>query len=146
MKRTLGGNIKIDMTADDDVWNVLADPGQVENAVLNLAINSSHAMPEGGTLTINIENTLVTDRDWAERWLGRPGAYVTVNVSDTGYGMPAHVLEHVFEPFFTTKNFSQGSGLGLSMVYGFAQQSGGFTAIESDEGKGTTVTIYLPKA
>ena len=146
MKRTLGGNIKIDMTADDDVWNVLADPGQVENAVLNLAINSSHAMPEGGTLTINIENTLVTNRDWAERWLGRPGAYVTVNVSDTGYGMPAHVLEHVFEPFFTTKNFSQGSGLGLSMVYGFAQQSGGFTAIESDEGKGTTVTIYLPKA
>lgn len=124
----------------------MADPGQVENALLNLSINASHAMPRGEAIAINIENAVISSEEWARRWEGRSGEYVALSVTDTGTGMSTHVLEHVFEPFFTTKGVGQGSGLGLSMVHGFAQQSGGFVAIESEEGKGTTVAIYLPKA
>ena len=145
LSRSLGETIEVEMGLDDDTWDVLADPGQVENAVLNLAINASHAMPNGGKLTIGTENTRVTSEEWINRWEGRPGEYVALRVTDNGTGMPAEVLEHVFEPFFTTKDAGQGSGLGLSMVHGFAHQSGGFVKIESAEGKGTMVTIYLPK-
>lgn len=145
LKRSLGETIEIDITADNEPWSVLADPSQVENALLNLAINASHAMPDGGKLAIAVENARVTNQEWAEHWEGRSGEYVALAVTDTGTGMPASVLERVFEPFFTTKVVGQGSGLGLSMVYGFAQQSGGFATIESEEGTGTTVTIYLPR-
>ena len=143
--RSLGEAIKIDLITGDEARKVLADPHGVESALLNLAINARHAMPSGGTLTIEIKDVSVTSQAWAETWQGQPGAYVALRVTDPGTGMPADVLSHVFEPFFTTKAVGQGSGLGLSMVYGFAQQSGGFVAIESEQGKGTTVTIYLPK-
>ncbi len=146
LRLSLGETFKIELIARDKSLNVLADPGQVENALLNLALNASHAMPRGGTLTITVEHVSVTSQEWAERWQGQPGEYVALGVADTGTGMTADVLSHVFEPFFTTKSVGQGSGLGLSMVYGFAQQSGGFVAIDSEEGKGTTVMIYLPKA
>jgi PAS domain S-box-containing protein len=145
LQRSLGETIEIDITSGDNPWNVLADPGEVESALLNLAINAKHAMPTGGKLEVRIENASVTDREWAELWNGRPGEYVALAVIDHGTGMPKQVLDHVFEPFFSTKGVGQGSGLGLSMVHGFAQQSGGFTAIESEEGRGTTITIYLPK-
>ncbi|MCZ6643592.1 MAG: ATP-binding protein [Gammaproteobacteria bacterium] len=146
LELSLGETFEIELITGDETRNVLADPHGVENAILNLAINASHAMPSGGTLTIEVEDASVTSQEWAEHWEGQTGEYVALRVTDTGTGMPAEVLSHVFEPFFTTKAAGQGSGLGLSMVYGFAQQSGGFVAIESEQGKGTTVTIYLPKA
>ena len=145
LKRSLGETIEIEYLADAETWNVLADASQVENALLNLALNASHAMPNGGKLTITVENTSVTDREWAARWEGRLGEYVALAVADDGMGMRTDVLNRAFEPFFTTKEVGQGSGMGLSMVHGFAQQSGGFVVMDSEEGKGTTVTIFLPK-
>ena len=144
--RGLGETVKINLAVKDKLWNVMADRGQIESALLNLAINASHAMPNGGNIGIMIENVVVTSHQWAQRWQGTPGEYVALRVIDTGMGIPRDVLEHVFEPFFSTKEVGQGSGLGLSMVHGFAQQSHGFVTIDSEEGKGTTVTIYLPKA
>ncbi len=132
----IGDTVEIELTADDETWNVMADPGQVENTLLNLSINASHTMPRGEAIAINIENAVISSKEWARRWEGRSGEYVALSVTDTGTGMSTHVLEHVFEPFFTTKGVGQGSGLGLSMVHGFAQQSGGIVAIESEEDNG----------
>jgi len=145
LNRTLGETMEFDIASDDDLWKVAADAGQVENAVLNLAINASHAMPNGGKLTIKVENRQVTNARLAGRWEGKVGDYVAINVTDTGTGMPPDVIAKVFEPFFTTKEVGQGSGLGLSMVHGFAQQSGGFVIIESEVGTGTTISILLPR-
>lgn len=142
----LGATIEIETIAPDTLWNTMADPGQVENALVNLAINARDAMPEGGALRIEITNSTLeeglpnTPADIAA------GDYVVLSVIDQGHGMSAEVLEHAFEPFFTTKGVGQGSGLGLSMVLGFAQQSGGQATIDSEEGKGTTVKIFLPRA
>lgn len=145
LSRTLGERVRIEVKGPDDIWFARVDTGELENAILNLAINARDAMPQGGTLTIETSNVHLSARQ-AERFdHAEPGRYVRLSLTDTGRGMPAEVLEHAFEPFFTTKDFGKGSGLGLSMVYGFATQSGGFAAIDSREGKGTTVSLYLPR-
>jgi prevent-host-death family protein len=145
MKRTLGVTIEIETARTPDLRSALADPGQVENAVLNLAINARDAMPDGGKLLIEAHNTTLND-DASSQLEIPSGNYVVLAVSDTGTGMTPEVLEHVFEPFFTTKDVGEGSGLGLSMVYGFAKQSGGCVTIYSEPGRGTTVKLYLPRA
>jgi CheY-like chemotaxis protein len=132
MRRTLGENIGIELKTEEDIWPVRVDQAQFEAALLNLAVNARDAMPDGGDLTIQVENRVIETTE-------RPGSYVVISVKDTGTGMPAHVLERVFEPFFTTKESGKGTGLGLSMVYGFAQQSGGYVEIDSAPNQGTTI-------
>jgi PAS domain S-box-containing protein len=146
LERTLGATIEIHMVAAPDLWPALADPGQVETALLNLAINSRDAMPDGGRLTIECRNAPLDDSFVANNPETTPGDYVLLAVSDTGSGMSPEVLSHVFEPFFTTKDVGKGSGLGLSMVYGFAKQSGGHVNVYSEPGRGTSVKLYLPRA
>jgi CheY-like chemotaxis protein len=126
------------------LWAVLADPNQLENALLNLCINARDAMPDGGRLTIETGNQVLNDAEAKELEL-RCGEYVALRVSDTGGGMTAEVIERAFDPFFTTKPIGEGTGLGLSMVYGFVRQSGGQARICSELGKGTTVCLYLPR-
>ncbi len=146
LQRTLGETIVIETRAQPGLWRALVDTGQVENAILNLAINARDAMPHGGRLTIACENTYLDDVFVADNPETAPGEYVSLSVIDTGMGIPPDVQTRVFEPFFTTKEVGQGSGLGLSMVYGFAKQSRGHVAITSAEGQGTTVRLYLPRA
>jgi PAS domain S-box-containing protein len=139
--RTLGERILIDVLVHDELWNVLADPAQVESSLINLAVNARDAMPEGGTLTIEARNVGRNDRD-----ADLPeGELVLLSVTDTGGGMTPDVLERALEPFFTTKRMGHGTGLGLSMVYGFVKQSGGHVKIISTPGRGTSVRIYLPR-
>jgi PAS domain S-box-containing protein len=145
LRRTLSESIDIAVSRAGDAWTVEVDPVQLETAILNLAINARDAMPHGGQLAITIANAVVGADD-AERNDVRPGDYVCVAVTDTGHGMPADVVAQAFEPFFTTKEVGKGSGLGLSMVYGFVTQSGGHARIESREGEGTTVSLFLPRA
>ncbi len=146
LQRTLGETIRIETSSAEGLWRAEADPGQVENALLNLALNARDAMPEGGTLSIETANA-VLDRRYAARHMDvTPGDYVLLTIKDTGAGMTPEVLERAFEPFFTTKGVSEGSGLGLSMVYGFAKQSGGEITIQSRPGHGTMVKLYLPRA
>jgi CheY-like chemotaxis protein len=134
----------IEIRADGDLWSVVADPGQLESAVLNLAINARDAMPNGGTLIIETSNvTFADDADIPAEI--SPGDYAMLAVTDTGSGIPEDMIDHVIEPFFTTKEVGKGSGLGLSMIYGFSVQSGGSMEIESETGRGTTVRIYLPR-
>ena len=144
--RTLGEQVEVVTHLADDLTPTLADPGQVENAILNLAINARDAMPHGGTLTIETSN-MTLDADYVDTRVDvEAGDYVALSVTDTGTGMLPEVVAHAFEPFFTTKEAGAGSGLGLSMVYGFAKQSGGHVAIYSEPGIGTTVTLYLRPA
>jgi PAS domain S-box-containing protein len=146
LRRTLGEQVEIDVRLNQDLWTALADKSQVESALLNLAINSRDAMPDGGKLTIETANAHL-DADYAARNAEvAPDDYVVLAVSDTGGGMPPEVVERAFEPFFTTKGIGKGSGLGLSMIYGFAKQSGGHLKIYSELGHGTTVRLYLPSA
>ena len=135
----LGGHIEVQMNLGERVWPVEVDIGELELAILNLCLNARDAMPEGGTITITIENVSARGED------GLPSALVKMSVADTGHGMPPDVQARVFEPFFTTKDVNKGSGLGLPQVYGFAQQSGGRVALESAVGAGTIVTITLPR-
>ncbi|MDH3239743.1 MAG: PAS domain S-box protein [Alphaproteobacteria bacterium] len=144
--RTLGETVDIATVSAPDVWPAAADPGQLENALVNLCINARDAMPGGGTVTIECTNATVVPRDTADDGEILPGDYAVLTVTDCGTGMSEDVLEHVFEPFFTTKDVGQGSGLGLSMVYGFAKQSGGHVTIDSQVGVGTTVKLILPRA
>lgn len=144
--RTLRGNIEIRCHLDDGLSAVMTDPAQVESAIANLTINARDAMPEGGTITIETANKVLDETYAAQNADVTPGEYAMIAVTDTGSGIPASVLARVFEPFFTTKEFGKGSGLGLSMVYGFLKQSGGHVKIYSEEGRGTTVRLYLPKA
>ena len=123
----------------------MVDPGQLENALLNLAINARDAMPTGGKLTIEMSNAQIDAVDAEAQGDTAPGQYVLVAVSDTGEGMAEAVLDHAFEPFFTTKEVGKGSGLGLSMVYGFVKQSGGHVRIYSEVAQGTTISLYLPR-
>jgi len=143
---TLGKHIEIAPLLAEDAWTALVDPSQLTTAVLNLALNARDAMPNGGKLTIETGN-IVLDESYANMHSElAPGSYVMIAVSDTGSGIPAALLERVFEPFFTTKEVGRGTGLGLSMVFGFVKQSGGHVKIYSEEGHGTSVKIYLPRA
>ena len=145
LRRTLGETIRVRGRSDSDLWKVMIDPSQLQSALLNLAINARDAMPGGGRLTITAENTQL-DPDYARLHPEfRAGRYVLVAVTDTGTGMPKEVQERAFEPFFTTKEVGAGSGLGLSMVYGFLKQSGGHVMIYSEPGHGTTIRMYLPR-
>jgi len=146
LRRTLGEGVEIETVVAGGLWNTVADPAQVESAVLNLAINARDAMPDGGRLTIEITNATLDDAYVRQIDDLNPGQYVLIAVSDTGEGMPADVRARVFEPFFTTKTDGKGTGLGLSMVYGFVRQSSGHVQIYSEPGQGTTVKIYLPRA
>ncbi len=146
LQRTLGEPVKILSGVREDIWPVLADPGQLENALLNLAINARDAMPDGGVLEIWSENVHLHDHDLRITDDVAAGDYVQITVRDTGTGMANDVLDRAFEPFFSTKEVGEGSGLGLSMVYGFARQSGGAVVIESAQGKGTEVRMFLPSA
>lgn len=145
VRRTLGESIAIELATSDELWTAIVDPNQLQNALLNLAINARDAMPNGGKLTIELSNSTLdvsyaaTDREVT------PGEYVLLAVTDTGTGMSADTLERVFEPFFTTKPDGTGTGLGLSMVYGFVKQSKGHIRIDSELGRGTTVNLYLPR-
>jgi signal transduction histidine kinase len=142
--RTLGEAVRIETALADGLWRAEADPNQLENAILNLAVNARDAMPDGGALTIETANARL-DRAYAARNAGaKPGQYVMIAVSDTGSGMDKRTMDRVFEPFFTTKEVGKGTGLGLSQVYGFVQQSGGHVKIRSKPGEGTRVSIYLP--
>jgi signal transduction histidine kinase len=144
LPRTIGPTITIDMALEADVWPAMTVAGQLELAILNLAINARDAMPAGGKLTISTTKVARGDR----RRLPRvdPGDYVMISVADTGTGMSEQVRNRAFEPFFATKEAGKGTGLGLSMVYGFVHQSGGTVTIDSVIGKGTTFRIYLPRA
>ena len=142
LRRTLGENIELTLRAQDDLWTAEADANQLESALLNLAINARDAMPDGGVLTVEVANASIDDG--AGDGLA-PGDYVTMSVTDTGAGMTAEVLDRAFDPFFTTKPIGQGTGLGLSMIYGFAKQSRGQARIDSEVGRGTTVTLALPR-
>lgn len=144
LDRTLEENIEIEINFNSDTWFVSADPNQLENAILNLAINSRDAMKDGGRLEIFGENVTLEPSSKEGVNLSA-GDYVVIGVKDTGTGITAALLPHVFEPFYTSKMIGEGSGLGLSMVYGFAKQSGGHVQIESTEGVGTTIRLYLPR-
>ncbi len=145
LQRSLGEAIDIEVAGAAGLWLVEADSAQLESALVNLSINARDAMPDGGKLTIEALNS-VLDYDYCQRNPEVvPGQYVSLAVTDTGIGMPDDILAHAFEPFFTTKEIGQGTGLGLSQVYGFVKQSGGHVKIYSEVGQGTTVKIYLPR-
>jgi CheY-like chemotaxis protein len=145
LHRVLGETIRIHIVLDADLWNVLVDQNQLENALLNLAINGRDAMRGDGTLTIAAANVVLGTQDCVARPELLPGEYLTFSVTDTGVGMSPDVLERAFEPFFTTKPDGHGTGLGLSMVFGFVKQSGGHTVITSEPGHGTSVKLYFPR-
>jgi PAS domain S-box-containing protein len=144
VRRTMGPGIEVEVVGASGVWPVLVDPNQLENAILNLCINARDAMPNGGKLTIETANKWLDERAALQQDLPE-GQYVSVCVTDTGTGMPPDVVAKAFEPFFTTKPLGEGTGLGLSMVYGFARQSGGQVRVYSEVGQGTTMCIYLPR-
>ncbi len=145
LSRTLGSNISIETVFAAGLWPTFADAHQLENVLLNLAVNAKAAMPEGGCLTIETANTYLDDSYVRRFGDVRAGQYVVLCVTDTGTGIPKDIINKVFEPFFTTKPAGEGSGLGLSMVHGFVKQSGGHVRIYSEEGRGTTVKVYLPR-
>jgi CheY-like chemotaxis protein len=145
LRRTLGERVRLEIVVAGGLWLTLCDPNQLENAVLNLAINARDAMPVGGRLTIETANAFLDDAYVAREVGVKAGQYVSICVSDTGTGMPADVIARAFDPFFTTKPLGQGTGLGLSMIYGFAKQSEGNVKIYSEAGQGTTVKLYLPR-
>jgi PAS domain S-box-containing protein len=146
LRPTLGEHIEIDSLLADDAWPALVDPSQLTTAILNLALNARDAMPAGGKLALETSNAYL-DESYADMHSEvTAGNYVMIAVSDTGSGIPAGDLERVFDPFFTTKEIGKGTGLGLSMVYGFVKQSDGHIKIYSEEGHGTTVKVYLPRA
>ena len=144
IRHTVGPSIQVETVTSGGLWRTLCDVTQLENALLNLALNARDAMPSGGRLTIVASNAYL-DEAHASRHEVAPGQYVAISVADTGAGMPPEVVARVFEPFFTTKPLGQGTGLGLSMVYGFAKQSNGYTRVYSKVGRGTTVRLYLPR-
>jgi two-component system, NtrC family, sensor kinase len=141
--RSLRGDIEIKVDVPEDVCAIRVDPGEFELAILNLAVNAKDAMPTGGVLSIRAKPVTLKGEASAE---GLSGEFVAIRVADSGHGIPPDVLTRVFEPFFTTKEVGKGTGLGLSQVYGFAKQSGGTATITSSEGRGTTITIYLPRS
>ncbi|ESX46232.1 ATPase [Mesorhizobium sp. LSHC424B00] len=145
LRRALGETIRIETVLAGGLWKTHADPSQLENAILNLAVNARDAMSEDGKMTIETANSHLDESYAATHAEVKDGQYVMIAVSDTGAGMPADVMERAFEPFFTTKPVDKGTGLGLSQVFGFVKQSGGHVKIYSEPGQGTTIRIYLPR-
>jgi CheY-like chemotaxis protein len=145
MRRTIGEAIFVETVLAGGLWPTLADSNQLENALINLAINARDAMPDGGKLTIETANTHLDDAYARMNAEVRPGQYVGIFITDTGTGMAPETAAQAFEPFFTTKEIGQGTGLGLSQVYGFIKQSSGHVRIYSEVGEGTTVKLYLPR-
>ena len=145
-RNTVGPAIRIETRLAPELHPTLCDPNQLENALLNLIINARDAMPDGGSLVIETANSVVADQQGvpADGTDLPPGGYATLIITDTGAGMTPGTLARAFDPFFTTKPPGRGTGLGLSMVYGFVQQSGGKVFLRSKEGLGTTITLYLP--
>jgi two-component system NtrC family sensor kinase len=141
LRSSLRGDIVLDLELPDDLWSTKVDPNELELAILNVAVNARDAMPDGGRLTVTAWNASQADVDQ----VGLTGEFIVLSLTDTGCGIPEDILPHVFEPFYTTKEVGKGTGLGLSQVYGFAQQSGGAATIRAERGRGTTVTIYLPR-
>jgi PAS domain S-box-containing protein len=146
LKPMLGEHIEIVTRLADDAWTAMADPSQLSSAIVNLAVNARDAMPGGGRLTLETANRDLDGTSSAGDGDVLRGAFVMIAVTDTGHGIPADIRERVFEPFFTTKGVGRGTGLGLSMVYGFARQTGGTVAIESEEGRGTVMRLFLPRS
>ncbi|UZE20615.1 response regulator [Pseudomonas sp. B21-054] len=145
LQRSLNESIRLDMQLDDQLWIAEADPNQLESALLNLVLNARDAMPDGGTLVVQTFNRHL-DVGFTDAYSNlEPGDYVVLSVQDSGCGMPEAVINRAFDPFFTTKPIGQGTGLGLSMIYGFSKQSHGHVTIDSEVGKGTTVNLYLPR-
>ncbi|WP_313436274.1 PAS domain S-box protein [Novosphingobium sp.] len=145
LRRTLGEHIDLEFVLSGGLWQTRCDPNQLENAILNLVINARDAMPDGGKLTIETGNAHLDDHYVAQQRDLKAGQYVCIAISDTGVGMSREVSERAFEPFFTTKPMGQGTGLGLSMIYGFARQSEGYAQIYSEQGVGTSVKVFLPR-
>ncbi|MDY0884719.1 PAS domain S-box protein [Dongia soli] len=144
IERTVGPAVEVELQLSDGQWLVRCDRSQLESALLNLCVNARDAMPDGGWLTITTEDIILNETDTANYEDAAPGRYATIAVSDTGTGMTPEILAHVFEPFFTTKPIGEGTGLGLSQIYGFMRQSGGLVQIDTTPGKGTTVRLCLP--
>ncbi len=146
LRSTIGEGVELETTFADDLWNTSVDPSNMENVVLNLSINARDAMEGRGTLKIDATNIKIGARSAKMLPDMQPGDYVLLAVTDTGTGIAPDIRDHIFEPFFTTKKDGQGTGLGLSMVYGFAKQSGGHVTLDSEVGAGTTIKIYLPRS
>jgi PAS domain S-box-containing protein len=144
LRRTIGETIDLEIMASDELWSTLCDPNQLESALLNLAINARDAMPDGGKLVIATSNARL-DSVTADTPALSPGDYICIDVTDSGVGMSAEVAARAFDPFFTTKPIGQGTGLGLSMIYGFTRQSNGHATIDSKIGQGTSIKLYLPR-
>ena len=145
LQRSINESIKLEMRLSGELWTAEADPNQLESALLNLVINARDAMPTGGQLIVETSNRHLDSVFTAAYGTLKPGDYVELSVSDTGCGIPESVMSRVFDPFFTTKPIGQGTGLGLSMIYGFARQSHGHVSLHSEVGKGTTVSLFLPR-
>jgi CheY-like chemotaxis protein len=142
----LGGHITLSTSLASDAWPTRADPDQFQSAIVNMAVNSRDAMPQGGKLVIETRN-IVLDADHSDYQSElQPGQYVQLSISDTGTGMEPAICNRVFEPFFTTKEKARGTGLGLAMVYGFVKQSGGHVTVYSEPGHGTTMNLYFPRS
>ena len=145
IRRTTGSGIAVELNIGSDTWTVLCDPNQLENVLLNLAINARDAMPDGGSLVIATQDVIMSDVDVSSQEDAKPGDYVEITVADTGVGMDEATRARAFEPFFTTKPLGQGTGLGLSQLYGFVRQSNGVVRLDSVQGQGTVVRLYLPR-
>ncbi|MGF6330497.1 signal transduction histidine kinase [Pseudomonas sp. BS3782 TE3695] len=145
LQRSINESIQLEMQLDEQLWVAEADPNQLESALLNLVLNARDAMPDGGKLLIKTSNQHLDMAFTAAHSNLQPGDYIVLSVTDTGYGMPQSTINRAFDPFFTTKPIGQGTGLGLSMIYGFSKQSGGHASIHSEVGKGTTVSLFLPR-
>jgi PAS domain S-box-containing protein len=145
LRRVIGEDVDLSMVCDRETGRIKADPGQLEQVLMNLAVNARDAMPGGGKLTIETRNAAFGEADAREHVTAQPGSYVMIAVSDTGAGMDAETKTHIFEPFFTTKEKGKGTGLGLATVYGIVKQSGGFIRVSSEPGHGTAFAIYLPR-
>jgi two-component system, cell cycle sensor histidine kinase and response regulator CckA len=145
LKRLIGEKVKLEVLHGRDLWPIKADLSQFEQVIVNLVVNARDAMPEGGKLTVRTAN--VTSEDAAElSYKGMPAAdYVRIDITDTGTGIPADIVDKIFEPFFSTKEVGKGTGLGLSTVYGIVKQTGGFIYVDSEAGKGTSFHIFLPR-
>ncbi len=146
LQRTLGEDIAVNISTTRGLWPAVADPSQLEDAILNLAVNARDAMPNGGRIVIETANVHLDDAYAAENVEVAPGDYAALVITDSGTGMPKEVIERAFDPFFTTKDVGKGTGLGLSMVYGFVKQSRGHVKIYSEVGHGTSIRIYLPRS